>query len=75
MASQQMSVDELERRAEDQRKRLSRDVSELRQNMQREMDVRGRVVEGIHSQPRRVYGVAAGVALFTGYLLARILKA
>lgn len=75
MSSQKMPVDELERRAEEQRRRLSRDVAELRQNMQRELDVRGRVEDGIHAQPARFYGVAAGVALLTGYLFARILKA
>lgn len=75
MSSQQVPVDELERRAEEQRLRLTRDVAELRQNMQREMDVRGRLADSIHAQPSKFYGVAAGVALFVGYLFARILKA
>jgi ElaB/YqjD/DUF883 family membrane-anchored ribosome-binding protein len=75
MASQGMPVDELERRAEEQRRRLSRDVVELRHNMQRELDVRNRLADGIHSEPGKFYGIAAGVALVVGYLIARILKA
>jgi ElaB/YqjD/DUF883 family membrane-anchored ribosome-binding protein len=75
MSSQQIPVDELERRADQQRQRVSRDVAELRHNMQRELDVRGRVGDSIHAQPGRFYGIAAGVALFIGYLFARILKA
>lgn len=69
------SVDELERRAAEQRERVSRDVAALQQDMRRELDVRGRLEDGIHTNPRGFYGAAAGAAMFTGYVLARILKA
>lgn len=73
--SAQPNVDELERRAAEQRERVSRDVAALQEDVRREFDVRGRLEDGIHSNPRGFYGAAAGAALFTGYVLARILKA
>lgn len=77
MASQNPvpNVEELERQAEADRERVRRDVAGLRQDVRRQLDVRRRVQDGIHSNPRAYYGAAAGTALFTGYLLARILKA
>lgn len=75
MASGNAPVDELERRAEKQRERLSDDVARLRQNMKRELDVRGRMEDGIHEKPGAFYGAAAGAGLFVGYIFARILKA
>lgn len=75
MASQNAPVDELESRAERERERLSRDVARLRQDVRRELDVRSRVEEGIHTKPEAFYGAAAGAALFVGYIFARILKA
>lgn len=75
MSSQNEPVEVLERRATEQRERLSRDVAALQRDVRREFDVRGRLAEGFHSNPRRFYGAAAGAAVFTGYVLARILKA
>ncbi len=75
MASRNAPVDELERRAAMERERLSRDVAVLREDVRRELDVRGRVEDGIHASPRAFYGAAAGTALVAGYVLARILKA
>lgn len=75
MSSQNEPVEVLERRAAEQRQRLTQDVASLQDDVRRELDVRGRLAEGIHSNPRRFYGAAAGAALFTGYLFARILKA
>ncbi|MFP5277298.1 MAG: hypothetical protein ACLGPM_09280 [Acidobacteriota bacterium] len=75
MASPNAPVDELEQRAERERERVSRDMARLRQDMRREMDVRGRVEDGIHQKPGTFYGGAAGAALFVGYIFARILKA
>ena len=69
------NVEELEQRAAEQRERLSRDVAALQHDVRRELDVRGRLKDGIHTNPRGFYGAAAGAALFTGYILARILKA
>jgi len=43
--------------------------------MRREFDVRTRLEDGIHTKPEAFYGTAAGVALFVGYIFARILKA
>lgn len=68
-------VIELEKRAEQQRHRLSRDVGTLRQSVREELDVRSRMENGIHDRPRAFYGAAAGIALFMGYVLARLLKA
>jgi ElaB/YqjD/DUF883 family membrane-anchored ribosome-binding protein len=67
-------VDELERRAEEQRGHLGSCVAGLRQSMRDEFDVRSRMKDSVHAQPRAFYGVAAGVALFIGYLFARLLK-
>lgn len=75
MSSQNAPVSELEQRAAEQRERLSRDLAVLRHDVRRELDVRRRVENGIHTNPRGFYGAAAGAALFTGYVLARILKA
>jgi Flp pilus assembly protein TadB len=69
------NVEELESRAAEQRERVSRDVAALQQDVRREFDVRARLQDGIHTHPRGFYGAAAGAALFTGYVLARILKA
>lgn len=69
------NVDELERRAAEQRERVSRDVAALRREVRRQLDFRGRMEEGIHANPRGYYGAAAGTALFAGYVLARMLKA
>jgi ElaB/YqjD/DUF883 family membrane-anchored ribosome-binding protein len=68
------SVDELENRAARERERLNRDVVELRQGVRREMDVRGRVEDNIHSRPGVAYGVAAAAALFVGFALSRALS-
>lgn len=75
MASQTASVDELERRAEEQRERLTHDVSALRDDVRDKMDVRQYVKEGVHHKPGTFYGATAGTAAFCGYLLARTLKA
>jgi len=72
--SAHLSVEELERRATEQRERVSRDVAALQQEMRREFDVPARLKDGIHTNPRGFYGAAAGAALFTGYMLARILR-
>lgn len=69
------NVDELERKAARQRERITRDVAALQQDVRRELDVRARLEDGIQTNPRGFYGAAAGTALFTGYILARILKA
>ena len=70
-----LKVDELERRAEEQRERVSRDVAALQKEVRRELDVRTRLKHGIHTSPRGFYSSVAGAALFTGYVLARFLKA
>lgn len=70
-----VNVSELEEQAAEERKRMSRDLSDLRQSVRRTLDARGRVKDGIHANPRGFYGTAAGTALFAGYVLARILKA
>lgn len=78
MASQPVSaldVEALERQAELQRLRLGRDVADLRESVREELDVRTRVEQGIHAQPRAFYSAAAGIALFIGYIFARLLKA
>ena len=68
------NVDELENRAASERERLNRDVAELRHNVRREIDIRGRAEDRIRGNPGAFYGVAAGAALFAGYALARLLK-
>ena len=68
------SVDELENRAARERERVNRDVVELRQNVRRELDVRGRIEDRIQQRPAAAYGAAAGAALFAGFALARMLK-
>jgi hypothetical protein len=79
MASPHVSADrlsdyELELRAEEQRQRLGRDVANLRQSMREELNVRGRLEDGIHAEPGIFYAVAAGAALFAGYTFARYIK-
>lgn len=69
------NVDELERQAEAQRRRVSRDVAALREDVRRELDLKERAKDRIHGNPGACYGAAAGTALFVGYLLARVLKA
>ncbi len=75
MPSRNASVEELERRAEEQRERLTRDVTSLRQDVRRQLDVRRHVEEGVHTKPRTFYAAAAGTAAFAGYVLARTMKA
>jgi ElaB/YqjD/DUF883 family membrane-anchored ribosome-binding protein len=75
MASNQSSVEELEARAERERQRLSRDIGEVRLEASRELDVQRRIDDRIHEKPGTAYGIAAGGALFLGYLFGRLLKA
>lgn len=69
-----LSVDELEYLAAQQREQVRRRVATLQQDVRRGLDVPARVADGIHSNPRGFYGAAAGAAAFTGYVLAKILK-
>ena len=68
------SVGELEERAAHERERVRRDVGEVRHDLRREMDVRGRVEDRIRSKPGAAYGTAAGAAALAGYVIARVLK-
>ena len=74
MATNQ-SVEELEARAARERERLSSDIGQVRQEASRELDVQQRINDRIHEKPGTAYGIAAGAALFVGYLFARLLKA
>lgn len=75
MSIRNAAVDELERQAAEQRRRVSRDVAALRRDLRWELDLRGHLEDGIHARPSAFYGGAAATALFAGYVLARILKA
>ncbi len=68
------SVGELEERAARERERLNRDVVELRHDVRREMDIRGRAEDRVRAKPEVFYGAAAGAALLAGYAVARLLK-
>lgn len=68
------SVDELENRAARERERINRKVAELRHEVRREMDIRGRIEDRIAERPAAAYGAAAGLALVAGYAVARMLK-
>jgi ElaB/YqjD/DUF883 family membrane-anchored ribosome-binding protein len=76
-----LSLDELELRAEEQRQRLGRDVANLRydvanlrQTVREQMNVRGRLEDGIHAKPGGFYAAAAVVGLIAGLKVAKSLR-
>lgn len=75
MASNPRPVEALEMQADRERERVTRRVAELRQGVERQLDLRRMAEDRIRAKPGAAYGAAAGVALLVGYLLARILKA
>jgi ElaB/YqjD/DUF883 family membrane-anchored ribosome-binding protein len=67
-------INELERQAEEQLQNVSRHVANLRNRVHEELDMRGRVKDGVHTKPGSFYGAAAGAGILAGYVVARWMK-
>ena len=75
MSTNNLSVAELEQRAAREREEVAQDLSRVRKDLRRELDVRHRFENEIRTRPALFYGVAAGCSLLIGYFFARLLKA
>ena len=75
MATNHLSVEQLEQRAARERQHLTRDVVRVREDLHRELDFRHRLENQIRAKPGLFYGVAGGFALLVGYALGRLIKA
>lgn len=75
MATHPQPVEALEQQADRERERLARGVAGIRHDLRERLDVRRQAEDRIRERPGAVYGIAAGCAVFAGYLFGRILKA
>ena len=75
MALNPEPVNELEQQADRERQRIHRRVAEIRSGIERRLDIRRNAEEKIRDRPGAIYGAAAGLAVLTGYIFARVLKA
>ena len=75
MALNPEPVNELEQQAERERQRIHYRVAEIRNGIERRLDIRRNAEEKIRDRPGAIYGAAAGLAALSGYIFARLLKA